>query len=99
MENYEKVSQWAATVNIEKAFREIEALRLKYSWLRCDESFEFISRMHKELPKILKIIQLQEKQNAAHRFSDANLRGYIKANGLADEVIVDELKRRYNVDI
>lgn len=99
MENYEKVSQWAATVNTEKAFNEIEALRKKYPWLKCDESFALISRMHKELPKILKIIQLQEKQNAVHRFSDANLRGYIKANGLADEVILDELRKRYNVDI
>ena len=99
MENYQKVSQWAATVNIEKAFREIDALRLKYPWLKCEESFELISRLHKELPIILKIILLQEKQNAGHRYHTSNMEGYIKANGLADEVILDELKKRYNVDI
>lgn len=99
MENYQKISQWSATVNTEKAMREIESLRLKYPWLKCHESFEFISRMHKELPSILRIILLQEKQNAVHRYHTEGMEGYIKANGLADELILNELRNKYGLDI
>lgn len=99
MENYHLVSQWASTVNAEKAYQELNNLRTKYPWLRCDESFEFVSRMYRDLPKMLNIIVLQEKQNAVLRRSDDNLRGYIKANNLADEVIIDDLRKKFNIDI
>lgn len=99
MENYKLVSQWAASLNVEKAFKELNNLRTKYPWLRCDESFQFISQMHEDLPKMLHVIVLQEKQNAVLRFSDQNLRGYINANKLADEAIIDDLRKKFNIEI
>lgn len=99
MENFHLVSQWAATINTEKAFNELNNLRLKYPWLKCDESFEFISKMHLDLPKMLHIIVLQEKQNAILRRSDEITRGYIKANQLADEVILNDLAKKFNIEI
>lgn len=99
MENFHLVSQWAATINTEKAFNELNNLRLKYPWLKCDESFEFISKMHMDLPKMLHIIVLQEKQNAILRRSDEITRGYIKANQLADEVILNDLAKKFNIEI
>jgi hypothetical protein len=99
MEKFHLVSQWAASINAEQAFKEINNLRQKYPWLRCEESFEFISKMHLDLPKMLHVIVLQEKQNAILRRSDENLRGYIKANQLADEVIIDDLRKKFNIDI
>lgn len=99
MENYSLVNQWAASLDAARALQEIEMLRLKYPWLKCNESLDFIRRMSEDLPRILNIIKLQEKQNAILRRSDENLRGYIKANQLADEVIIDDLKSKFNIDI
>lgn len=99
MENYHLVSQWAATINAEKAYNELNNLRTKYPWLKCDESFEFISKMYRDLPKMLHIIVLQEKQNAVLRHSDEKMRAYIKANQMADEVIIDDLRKKFNIDI
>lgn len=99
MENYHLVSRWAATINTEKAFQELNNLRQKYPWLKCDETFEFVSTMHKDLKKMLHIIILQEKQNAILRRSDENLRGYIHANRLADECILNDIREKFNIDI
>lgn len=99
MENYQSVNQWAAGLNAEAAMKEIETLRLKHPWLRCEESFDFIKSMHEDLPKILNIIKLQEKQNAVLRHSEEKLRGYIQANKLADEVILDDIAKRFNIDL
>lgn len=99
MENYYLVTQWASSFNADKAFQEIEILRLKYPWLRCEESFDFIRKMQEDLPKILKIIKMQEKQNAILRRSDQITRAYIKANSIADEVILDDLAKKFNIEI
>lgn len=99
MENYNLVSQWVASLSADKAFKEILDLKAKYNWINCPETIGFIAKMREDLPKMLKIIQLQEKQNAVLRRSDANLRGYIHANGLADEIILDEIKKKYNIEI
>lgn len=55
--------------------------------------------MHEDLPKILNIIKLQEKQNAVLKMANEKLNGYIKANNLADELILDELRDKYQFDI
>lgn len=99
MENFHLVSQWAASIKTDKAFQEINNLRQKYPWLKCDESFEFISKMHKDLSRMLHIIVLQEKQNAVLRTSEERLRGYIHANQMADECIIDDLKKKFNIEI
>jgi hypothetical protein len=99
MVNFHLVSQWAATINTEKAFQELNNLRTKYPWLKCDELFEFISRMHQDLPKMLHVIVLQEKQNAILRRSDEITRAYIRANSIADEVILDDLSKKFKIEI
>jgi hypothetical protein len=99
MENYHLISQWAANLKADKAFKEILDLKAKYRWIECPESIAFITKMYEDLPRILHIIKLQEAQNVVLRRSDENLRSYIKANQLADECILDDIKKKFNVDI
>lgn len=99
MQNYHLVQQWASKISADPAFNELEGLRLKYPWLRCDQSFEFLSRMREDLPRILNIIKLQEKQNAVLRMKNEKNEGYIKANGLADELILNDIKQKFNIEI
>jgi hypothetical protein len=97
--NYHLTNQWASSLNADKAFKEILDLKAKYNWINCPESISFIARMHEDLPKILNIIKLQEKQNAVLKMANEKLNGYIKANNLADELILDELRDKYQFDI
>ena len=99
MENYHLVNQWASKISADKAFRELLDFKDKYSWAKLPEATAFLSKMSEDLPKILNIIKLQEMQNAILRRSDDNLRGYIEANKLADECIIDDLKNKFNLDI
>lgn len=90
MKNYEAVHQWAATVNLEKGLVELEGLKVKYPWLKCDEALEALHKMNKDLPDIIKIIKLQEKQNAMHR-------EFVSVNQLADEAIVNAIKVKFDL--
>lgn len=90
MKNYEMVEQWASTLNATEAMNEITKLKLKYPWLKCDESFSFIEKMHNDLKKITSIIKLQEKQNAIHK-------RFIEVNQIADEAIVKAIQAQYNL--
>lgn len=90
MQNYEAVHQWAATVNVEKALKEIEGLKAKYPWLKCEEVLEALQKLSKDLPDIVKIIKLQEKQNAIHR-------QFVSVNQLADEAIVAAVKSKFDL--
>ena len=81
MKNYQLVEQWAAGVNADKAYDEISKLRLKYPWLKCDESYKLICEMYTDLPKIINIIKAQEKQNTVHR-------EFVRVSRMADEAIV-----------
>jgi hypothetical protein len=90
MQNYEMVAQWASTLKVDKAHSELAALKLKFPWLKCDESLAFLERMKNDLPKITHIITLQEKQNAIHR-------KYIEVNNLADKAIVEAVAANYNL--
>jgi predicted RNA-binding protein with EMAP domain len=92
MKNYEMVAQWAATLNSEKAFNELQNLKLKYPWLKCDESLAFLKRMNDDLPKIAGIVKHQEKQNAIHR-------KFIEVSQKTDEAIVLQIAAQYNVQI
>jgi predicted RNA-binding protein with EMAP domain len=92
MTNYEMVAQWAATLNSDKAFNELQNLKLKYPWLKCDESLAFLERMNADLPKIANIVKMQEKQNLIHR-------KFVEVNQIADEAIVKAIASRYNIDI
>lgn len=87
MENYKKVNQWASTLNSDKAKLEIDALILKYPWLKCAESLAFITKMQADLPKIMNIIKHQEKQNAI-------MRKVIEVNKYADEAIISALLKQ-----
>lgn len=91
-ETYEMVSQWASGLNANKAFDEITGLKLKYPWLKCDESLKFIEMMKKDLPSIVKIIRLQEMQNT---YSEL----LINVNGYADEAIVKAAAVRLNISL
>lgn len=101
MENYKLVSQWAASVSADKAFTDILNFKAKNQWAKDKllDATSFIGQMREDLPKILNIIKLQEKQNAVLRMENERLQGYIKANGLADEIILDELNKRFNIGI
>lgn len=90
MQNYEKVDQWATGLNSDKALYEIEALKLKYPWLKCDESHKLILMIARDMPKIISIIKLQEKQNALHR-------RFVEVSRLADETIVPAIEALYNI--
>lgn len=90
MTNYQKVLQWAATINPEKAKVEIDTLKLKYPWLKCDESVKFITQMFEDMPKVLEIIKLQEKQNAMHR-------KFVEVSKIADEAIVKAIEAKFNL--
>lgn len=92
MKNYEAVSQWASTLNAEKAHAEITALKAKYPWLKCDESLKLIERMKTDLPKIAKIVQLQEKQAAIQR-------KFIDVNQIADEAIVRAVAAKAGIQL
>lgn len=93
------VSQWASTLNAEKAYTEIYELKGKHMWLKCPESIEFITKMAQDLPKILNIIKLQEKQNTILRHENQKLNDYIRVNRMADELILDEIRDKYQIDI
>lgn len=90
MENYEAVHQWAATVNVSKALQEIEGLKARYPWLKCDETLAALRKMNEDLPKIIHIIKFQEKQNAIHQ-------RVIDVNHLADEAIVKAVMARHGL--
>jgi hypothetical protein len=84
------VAQWAATLKADKALNELKTLKLRFPWLKCDESLAFLEQMAGDLPKISNIVKLQEKQNLIHR-------KYIEVNKLADEAIVAAVKEQYGL--
>lgn len=92
MKNYEAVEQWAATINADKAYSEITQLKLKYPWLKCDESYNLIAKMFTDLPKLINIIKSQEKQNAIHR-------EFIRVNQVADEAIVKAVAEKAGITL
>lgn len=95
MENYRLVCQWAANIKTEKAYNELSNLMLKYPWLKCAETLKLVSQMNEDLPRILNIITLQEKQNSILRVENERLKNYIHVNRLADEFLLDEIKTKY----
>jgi hypothetical protein len=68
----------------------LKTLKLKYPWLRCEDSLAFLERMANELPKISHIVKLQEKQNLIHR-------KYIDVNNLADTAIAEAVKIKFDL--
>jgi predicted RNA-binding protein with EMAP domain len=90
MQNYEMVAQWAATLKSEKAFQELQNLKLKYPWLKCEESLDFLHRMNEDLPKIANIVKLQEKQNAIHR-------KFIEVSKITDAGLVEAITKQYGL--
>jgi hypothetical protein len=99
LETYHMVCLWAVQFDTVSALNEIQALKQKYPWLKCEKSLEFIKRMHNDLPRILHIVQLQEKSNTILRHENDQLEGYIKANGWADEIILDEIEKKFKIGI
>lgn len=99
MENYLLVKQWAASISADKAFKELLDFKAKHSWAKLPETTTFVAKMHEDLPKILRIIEKQEKVNAALRMENERLNGYIKANHMADDCIINDIREKFNVDI
>jgi len=99
LENYHMVCLWAIKFDTGTAMREMELLRTKYPWLKCDESFSFIKKMHEDLPKILNIVKFQESRMSMLMFENARLHGYIKANGMADECIINDIRDKFKIDL
>lgn len=92
MQNYEQVAMWTATLNVDSAVKELRALKVKYPWLRCDDSLVALEKLSSDLPKVVEIIKHQEKQNAFHR-------KYIEVNKLADTAIVEALIAKFKIDL
>lgn len=90
MTNYESVRQWAVTVNVNEALKEMIDLKAKYPWLKCDKTITKLQKLDEDLPKMINIILHQEKQNAQHR-------EYIRVNGLADTAIAEAIKSKFNL--
>jgi hypothetical protein len=90
MKNYEAVAQWAAGVNMDKAYKEITELKLRYSWLKCDETLAFMMKLSADLPKIINIIKHQEKQNSIHR-------EFQRVSKIADSAIADALRVKFDL--
>lgn len=89
MKNYEAIEQWSAGLNADKAYKEITALRAKYPWLKCDESYNMIVKMYTDLPRIGNMIKAQEKLNACYR-------RIIEVNKVADEAIISAVAEKYH---
>lgn len=92
MKNYQAVKQWASTITVETALRELQAAKLKYPWLKVDEALKALEKMNKDLPEIVKIIMLQEKQNAIHR-------KFVEVNKLTDTAIIQAISKQFNLGI
>jgi len=90
MRNYELVHQWAAGINMDKAYKEITELKNKYQWLKCEETLSFMMKLSMDLPKIIEIIKQQEKQNAIHR-------EFIRVSKIADEAIVHAITEKFGL--
>jgi hypothetical protein len=101
MENYQLVNQWAASVNSDRALTELTDYLARNPWMakKIPETVAFIQKMAEDLPKIMLIIKSQEKQNAVLRMKNDNLNGYIKANQLADECILNDIKEKFKIEI
>lgn len=91
MKNYQAVHQWTATLNVDAAVHELETAMLKYPWLKCQEALTTLQKMQKQLPDVIKIIKLQEKQNAIHR-------EFVGVSRIADVAIVEGIKSQYNIE-
>jgi hypothetical protein len=92
MKNYKAVQQWASTITVEPGLRELQAAKLKYPWLKVDEALKTLEKLQKGLPEIVKIVVLQEKQNAIHR-------KFIEVNQLTDTAIIEAISKRFNLGV
>lgn len=99
MENYKLVSQWASSINADKALSELLDFKARYPWVKLPETTEFMGKMAEDLPIMLNIIKKQEHVNAALREENHRLNEYIRVNRLADELIIDDLAKKFNIDI
>lgn len=92
MRNYELVNQWASTLNVDAALKELSDLKEKYTWLKCDQSLEALRKFSDDLPKIVTIIMHQEKQNAIHRqMHDVTTQ--------ADKAIIEAMIEQYQIKV
>lgn len=91
MTNYEAVHQWVVTVKVDAALKEMEILKLKYPWLKCDKTIETLRKLDSDLPKITGIILHQEKQNAIHK-------EFIRVSKIADAAIVSAISEKFGYD-
>lgn len=99
MLNHQMVRQWASSTRADKALKELMDFRAKYGWAKLDEVTNYLKMMVADLPKITHIVELQEVQNDMLRKENHKLRKYIEVNQMADELIIDDLRKKFNIDI
>lgn len=99
MSNYEAVSRWAASLSAGDALEELQAFTAKYPWAKLAKTSALVKQFHDDLPKIGMIVKLQEKRIAMLEFEINKLRGFIQANRMADEILLDEIKAKYDIDL
>lgn len=99
MLNSQMIKQWASSLRADKAFKELVDFRSKYTWAKLAETTAYLSMMTEDLPRVTHIIQLQEAQNDLLRKENHKLRKYIEVNQMADELIIDDLRKKFNIDI
>jgi hypothetical protein len=99
MLNHQMVKQWASSVRVDKCLKEFTDFKAKYPWSKLDETTTFILKMAEDLHRITHIIELQEVQNDLLRKENHKLRKYIEVNQMADELIIDDLRKKFNIEI
>jgi len=93
------VKQWASSIRADKALKELTEFKAKYSWAKLDEVERYLKMMVTDLPKITHIVELQEAQNYAVKKKNYDLENYIKVNQMADELIIDDIRKKFNIEI
>lgn len=91
-ETIQAVKQWESTLQIDAALNELKTLKAKYSWVKCDKAIETLTKISQDLPKILSIVQHQEKQNAMHN-------EFIRVSKIADEAIYNAIVNKFDIKI
>ena len=92
MRETQAVKQWASTLQIEAALSELKELKAKYAWVKCDRAIQTLTKLSEDLPKVITIIQHQDKQNAMHV-------EFIRVSQLADAAITNAICAKFNIEI
>lgn len=99
MLNHQMVKQWASSIRADKALKELLDFKAKHTYYKLTEVTTYLAKMYEDLPRITHIIELQEAQNDLLRKENNKLRKYIEVNQMADELIIDDIRKKFNIEI